>query len=139
MSRDLVTPYPKPEPRQKTRKRMKASHGNTVPKDAVAEVLARAGWVCEARTPECVGPPEHAHHRRLKAQGVDHSAANLLAVCGDTAIGCHAAIHRHHGWSVRHGFILATGDDPELIVVGCSFDCERDHRADDLTPLPRGT
>jgi hypothetical protein len=122
-------PHPKPTPRRKAPKRMRASRGNTVPKATLTALDARAGWRCEARTPDCQGSPEVPHHRRLKAQGVDHSLENLLAVCGSTTTGCHGAIHRHHGWSVRHGFILSAGDDPELIVVGCSFDCDIDHRA----------
>lgn len=125
MRPDLVTPYPKPDPRPKARKRMKASHGNKVPKATLDALKRRCGGRCEGLAPRCWGPPEHPHHRRVKAQGVDHRLLNLLALCE----GCHTYIHAHVDWSNRHGLILAAGDDPELIVPGCSFDCEIDHRA----------
>jgi hypothetical protein len=121
-------PQWKPEPRPKAApKRLRGSHGNRVPKPTVTALAKRAGWCCEARTPDCWGSPEHPHHRRAKGPGgPDHRLLNLVAACG----GCHRAIHARPDWSYRHGFLLAAGDDPELLVVGCSFDCMTDHRGD---------
>jgi hypothetical protein len=122
---DLVVPHLKEYREKKPAKRLRASHGNRVPKDTVRALWKRAGWKCEGRTPDCWGPPEHPHHRRIKGQGVDHRLLNLLAVCG----GCHRFIHAHVDWSQRHGLILARGDDPELRVIGCDLTCDIDHRA----------
>jgi hypothetical protein len=121
---EACTPVPKTYREKKAPRRLKASRGNTVPHATLTVLERRSGGACEARTEDCWGSIEHPHHRRLKAQRVDHDPKGLLAVC----FACHRGLHARVDWSYRHGLLLAAGDDPELLVVGCSYSCNEDHR-----------
>lgn len=122
---EAFTPIPKTPKAKKAPRRLRRTHGNTVPTDTITQLAHRAGFVCEARTEDCWGSPEHPHHRAAKGpHGPDHDLSNLLAVCG----GCHSGIHARPRWARRHGLILGRGDDPELLIPGCSYDCDKDHR-----------
>lgn len=100
-------PHLKPEPRKKAPKRLRRSHGNTVPPDTLTALQRRSGGLCEVRAPGCWGRAEHPHHRRLKAHGVDHSLDGLLAVC----VSCHSHVHHHVAESYARGWLVRTEAD----------------------------
>jgi hypothetical protein len=70
----------------------------------------------------CTYSASHSHHRRLRSQG--GHAGPTVDLCGH----CHHLCHHNVDWSHRHGLILRTGDDPSVLVTGCSLDCRTDHR-----------
>jgi hypothetical protein len=41
---------------------------------------------------------------------------------------CHALVHANVAWANRHGLLLRTGDDPEVLVTTCGLSCPIDHR-----------
>ncbi len=91
-------PVPKTYRPKKAPKRLKRSHGSVVPAEVREALWRRCGGACEVRAIGCWGHAEHPHHRRLKAQGVDHSLANLLAVCA----ACHRFVHANVAESQAH-------------------------------------
>jgi hypothetical protein len=65
---------------------------------------------CAARVAEgCTGRNDHAHHRRLRAQGGKATDANLLPTCQI----CHGHIHRHPAESYELGLLVPSWADPE--------------------------
>lgn len=69
---------------------------------ARAEVFERSHGECEARTPVCTLWAEHAHHRKLRSQGGEHSGANEIAVCR----ACHVFIHARPSLSYERGWLV---------------------------------
>lgn len=77
--------------------------GATALAKARRAVHVRSEGRCEARCcDDCTGQFEHAHHRRLTAQGGNDTAENLLAVCHR----CHNWIHAHPGEARELGLIV---------------------------------
>jgi hypothetical protein len=77
-----------------------------------AVVRDRAGGCCEL-CGERLGAEFQCHHRKLRAQGGQDSAANLVALHGL----CHRRCHSHRVWAEEHGFIVASHDDPQTTPV----------------------
>jgi predicted restriction endonuclease len=65
------------------------------------DVLSRCGGRCEARTQACTGRAEQTHHIRLRSQGGEDAAHNLLGICA----ACHSYAHHNVAWAVEHGLI----------------------------------
>lgn len=57
------------------------------------------------------------HHRKRRSQGLDNSAANLVAACGHGSAGCHFEIHRSPQRARDNGWLLRGAQDPELEPV----------------------
>lgn len=81
-----------------------ASTGPHLLEQAKFEAVERSNGFCETPTPDCQPGPHrghHAHHVQLRAQGIDHSAGNLLWCCGDA----HRWIHGHPKESYANGWL----------------------------------
>lgn len=95
---------------------------------AVSDALrARAGNRCELTHDHCEpwSRYHHRHHRRRRSQGGEHSLENLLLLC-PTAHDFY--VHAHPDWARRHGLLLGTGDDPDVLELRCGLSCDIDHR-----------
>lgn len=53
----------------------------------------------------------HRHHRKLRAQGGDDSADNII----DLPPFLHSAVHEHPALAYEHGLLVHSYDDPALI------------------------
>jgi hypothetical protein len=51
------------------------------------------------------------HHRQLRRFG-DHSAANLVLLCGSGTTGCHGWVHSHPHESYLAGWLIHSWHDP---------------------------
>jgi hypothetical protein len=81
-----------------------------VPPKVRAEIKSRSkGW-CEAQP--CVNRADHLHHRKMRSQGGDHSALNVLAVCSFH----HQWIHDHPAQSYENGWLVRSWDTPRVYV-----------------------
>jgi hypothetical protein len=78
---------------------------------------------CALRLPGCRGEADCEHHRRRKGQG-GHDGPTV-PLCN---WNCHALVHANVAWANRHGLLLRTGDDPEVLVTTCGLSCPIDHR-----------
>lgn len=92
-----VTPIPKA--RKKPTK--KAKRYDTEYPTARWFALERAGGLCEARTKNCAGRADEAHHVHRRSQGGSDDASNLLAVCRN----CHAWIHANVAAAKERGWL----------------------------------
>jgi len=52
------------------------------------------------------------HHRQLRSQGGQNTAANLIALCGSGTTGCHGWVHAHPKSATALGLIVASWADP---------------------------
>jgi hypothetical protein len=78
---------------------------------------------CELRLPGCTNRATDRHHRRRRGQG-GHEGPTV-----DLCSSCHhGGVHANVAWANRHGLLLRTGDDPEVLVTTCGLECEVDHR-----------
>lgn len=84
------------------RSRITKGRGNPVPLSVRAQVIARARNACE----RCgrVAPLD-LHHRIKRSQGGQHTADNLVAVCGP----CHLLIEDQPAQAVAEGFSVQLG------------------------------
>lgn len=80
-----------------------------VPPKVRAEVEERSGGRCEMPTlaVRCPMRATHMHHRKMRSQGGDHSAANLLHLCGFH----HDYIHAHPAESYANGWLVRSWDE----------------------------
>ena len=93
---------------------------------ATKELLSqRAFHQCEVASVGCRTGIHHFHHRLLRAQGGKGTEANGLAVCGP----CHTLIHMNPGWSYRHGLLVRSHNNPDIVdpYAGCAVECEENH------------
>lgn len=73
-----------------------------VPEAVRTQVRYRSGGRCEASIADvCTGRAEHQHHVVTRGRGGQHTAQNLLDVCG----ACHRHVHAHPVWATEHGFL----------------------------------
>lgn len=56
------------------------------------------------------------HHRQLRRFG-DHSAANLVLLCGSGTTGCHGWVHAHPAEAYRLGWLVHSWHDPAQVPV----------------------
>lgn len=56
------------------------------------------------------------HHRQLRRHG-DHSAANLILLCGSGTTGCHGWVHANPALSYEMGWLLKGWQTPEVEPV----------------------
>lgn len=88
------------------------------PPDVAREIEQRSGGRCElwrVRGNACWWRAAHKHHRWRKSQGGPNTAANALHLC----VACHHYVHNDalaSGESIRRGWILRRGIDPDLVV-----------------------
>lgn len=77
---------------------------------AVATLVeARAHCNCEAMIPGvCNLRGEHLHHRLMRSQGGQHTAANLIHVCHL----CHQWIHAHPARAYKLGLLVRSTHTP---------------------------
>jgi hypothetical protein len=80
--------------------------------EVVAAVHERAANHCEACGLVLVGTVD-LHHRKLRAQGGENSAVNLIFVHRD----CHLRIHRNPSLAYEHGLMVHRGEDPAKIEI----------------------
>lgn len=72
-------------------------------REAHRQVDIRSSGLCEAHIPAvCTRWADHHHHRRLRSQGGETTAGNLLAVCSS----CHSYAHRHPAWAESCSLII---------------------------------
>jgi hypothetical protein len=74
-------------------------------------VAARSGGRCEAGIDGCYGTATNIHHRQRRAGG-NHTAANLMHLCGSGTTGCHGWITEHPALSRAAGWIVSFAGDP---------------------------
>ena len=86
---------------------------NRVPKDVAETVINRADGHCEIMhyASGCNGRAEHLHHRKLRSQGGEHTAENLIQICS----GCHYWLHNNTGVAYEHGWLVKSMKDPAYI------------------------
>lgn len=72
-----------------------------IPEEIRAEVAARSGGICEAKTPACTGIGSVWHHVLPRSAGGAHIVDNGLWV--DAA--CHTYIHAHPQESYEKGWL----------------------------------
>lgn len=81
-----------------------------IPASVRAAVKRRAGGLCEA----CGEPgPQHMHHRKLRSQGGQHEAANLVHIHG----ACHLLIHANPDRAYALGLMVRSSWDPAAVSV----------------------
>jgi hypothetical protein len=56
------------------------------------------------------------HHRKLRRFG-DHTAANLILLCGSGTTGCHGWVHSHVANSYETGYLVHSWDDPTEVPI----------------------
>lgn len=56
------------------------------------------------------------HHRQSRRFG-DHSAANLVLLCGSGTTGCHGWVHAHPALSREIGLIVPSWADPKSVPL----------------------
>ena len=56
------------------------------------------------------------HHRQLRRHG-DHSAANLVLLCGSGTTGCHGWVHAHPADSYASGMLVHSWHEPESVPM----------------------
>lgn len=56
------------------------------------------------------------HHRQLRRSG-DHSAANLVLLCGSGTTGCHGWVHANPAASYRLGLMVHSWHDPASVPL----------------------
>ena len=84
---------------------MRSRRTPDIPASVRAEVVRRSGGFCEIDHADCTNIAVHMHHRRLRAQGGRHEAANLLHLCGEAHRMVHAnpTLSYEQGWMIRSG------------------------------------
>lgn len=82
----------------------KSSNRRKIPKNVREEVRRRSGGRCEAVHPGCTGTARHMHHVRMRSQGGEDVASNLLDLC----FNGHHYIHHHTGWAYQNGYLERT-------------------------------
>lgn len=81
-----------------------------VPLKVRRQVWERSGYKCEA----CgLDRAVHVHHRKLRSQGGENSADNLLHV----SFRCHDRIHANPEESYVRGLLVKRGGIPALVPV----------------------
>lgn len=83
--------------------------------NAGAAVLEREQYRCA----RCGAPiwGGSVHHRKLRSQGGDNSAANLVALCGSGTTGCHGWAHHNRDAAARAGWVVQPWAEPAAIPV----------------------
>jgi len=61
----------------------------------------------------CGRPAIHTHHRKLRSQGGDESAENLLRVC----LECHTRIHAEPAEAYANGWLVKSFQNPAEVPV----------------------
>lgn len=80
-----------------------------IPATVVREVHARSEGVCEAMIERvCEWCGQHMHHRKLRSQGGEHTAENILFVCA----ACHHHLHMNTASSYERGLLVRGWDTP---------------------------
>lgn len=87
------TPFPRRRPAPST----------VIPWTVRSEVETRSGGLCE--WPSCPEPATDLHHRLMRAQGGQHTAANLAHLCRSH----HRHIHDHPAQSYESGWLIKGG------------------------------
>lgn len=77
-------------------------------------VDAREGQCC-ARCGQYVEGGSR-HHRQLRRHG-DHSAANIVLLCGSGTTGCHGWVHAHPAESYALGWLVHSWHDPKDVPM----------------------
>jgi hypothetical protein len=79
-----------------------------IPASVRAYVEGRSwGWCELMEWTDCGQRATHMHHKRLRSQGGQHTASNLLHVCAN----CHNHIHTSGAVAYARGWLTRTGDD----------------------------
>lgn len=119
-----VTPSMVDPKRAKRAKRARGRH--KVPERIARQVRRRSGGRCEAMVAaDCTHRGTSLHHRLMKAHTIIDTLGNLRDLCE----ACHGdTIHRHTGWAYRHGWLVLSTSDPDLVDTWlCPLDCATDH------------
>jgi hypothetical protein len=53
------------------------------------------------------------HHRKLRSQGGENTAQNLILLCGSGTTGCHGWVHSHISEAIDAGYICPSWREPE--------------------------
>lgn len=111
------------------RARRRPPRRDPMPDEVYAEVMRRAGWRCEVRSPACEGRPLTWSHRIPRGQGGPDAPHNGRAACGSGTTGCHGYIESHRQWSYAHGWLVRGSIDPrtgEYVGPDDAFRAEHD-------------
>ena len=76
----------------------------------------RDGWACVRCGRSLHVSSGSRHHRQLRRHG-DHSAANLVLLCGSGTTGCHGWAHAHPDRARKVGLIVRGWHDPAVVPV----------------------
>src|SRR6266540_237062 len=80
-------------------------------------VRKRDGHRCQRCGISVVDVPSSLHHRKLRSQGGQDTADNLIRLCGTGTLGCHAWVHANPAVARSQGFIVWRIDNPAEIPV----------------------
>lgn len=81
-------------------------------------VLERDGYACARCGRSLAGNYYSLHHRLPRSRGGQHTAENLVTMCGSgTSPGCHGDVESHRQLATEQGWLLHSGADPACSPV----------------------
>lgn len=85
--------------------------------DGKSLVRTRDGHRCQRCGVSIVDIPSSIHHRKLRSQGGQDDASNMIRMCGTGTTGCHGWAHHNRSLALQDGWIVYRIDNPAEVPV----------------------